>query len=160
MFLLPMLGGTRKVLFYDTLFINAFIDKRNNVDCITLLYRKSTTKLFKEFVALLQTVKAFIEIEEPSPNHFLFVFKIPRGYKRDFEAFKQGKYSKMRDKYKLEILDFHRMDITGKLGQILFKSKERREELEQRLDAILPEGSELYSIMDEKEETLNLKYYF
>ena len=36
----------------------------------------------------------------------------------------------------------------------------RREELEQRLDAILPEGSELYSIMDEKEETLNLKYYF
>ena len=160
MFLLPMIGGTRKLLFYDSLFINAFIDKRNKKDCIVLLYRKSNRKLFKEFALLLHRLKCFVEMEEPTPTHLIFVFKIPRGYKKDFEAFKRGKYSEMRDIYKLEILDFHRSDIDGRLGQILFKSAERRLKLEQALDATLPEDSELYSIMDEKEETFNLKYYF
>ena len=160
MFLLPMLGGTRKLLFYDTLFINAFIDRYNNKDCITLLYRNSNKKVFREFIELLHKIKSFIGIEEPSSNHLLIIFKIPREYKKDFKAFKYGKYSEMRDTYKLQILDFHRYDIDGTMGQILFKSIERRKKLERDLDAKLPENSELYSIMIEKEEKLNLNYYF
>ena len=51
------------------------------------------------------------------------------------------------------------MDIDGAMGQILFKSKERRKKLEETLDAQLPKGSELYSIMTEQDETFNLNYY-
>ena len=46
------------------------------------------------------------------------------------------------------------------MGQILFKSHERKKLLEKRLDAILPEDSELYSIMNKKDETFNENYYF
>jgi hypothetical protein len=159
LFLFPMLGGERRLLFYDTLFINAFIEKRDNVDCILLLYKNSKRKAFLEFVGLLNKLTSFIAVENPSPKHLLFVFKVPDIYKKDFENFKLGKYSKLRDSYKLQILDFHRYDIDGNMGQILFKSKERREYLENKLDAQLPEDSELYSIMNEEEETFNLNYY-
>ena len=46
------------------------------------------------------------------------------------------------------------------MGQILFKSTERRIKLEKQLDAELPVGSELYSIMNEEEEKFNSNYYF
>lgn len=159
LFLFPMLGGERRLLFYDTLFINAFIEKRDGVDCILLLYKNSKRKAFLEFVGLLNKISSFIAVENPSSKHLLLVFKVPTKYKKDFENFKLGKYSKLRDSYKLQILDFHRFDIDGNMGQILFKSKERREYLERKLDAELPKDSELYSIMNEEEETFNLNYY-
>lgn len=160
LFLFPMLGGERKLLFYDSLFINAFIEKRKKNDCILLLYKNSKRKAFVEFTSLLHRITTFIAVETPSPKHLLFVFKVPQGYKKDFENFKLGKYSEFRDSYKLQILDFHRFDIDGKMGQILFKSKERREQLEAELDVKLPEDSELYSIMNEEEEKFNLNYYY
>tara|TARA_R110000737_G_scaffold210037_2_gene227817 strand:+ start:141 stop:881 length:741 start_codon:yes stop_codon:yes gene_type:complete len=160
LFLLPMLGGERKLLFYDSLFINAFIGTHKKKDCIKLLYRNSLKKSFKEFAIVLQRLKLFITLEAPSPSHVLFTFKIPKKYQKDFNKFKLGKYSKMDDVYKLQILDFHRFDIDGTMGQILFKSKERRQELEEQLDVELPQDSELYSIMNEKEEKFNLNYYF
>ena len=45
------------------------------------------------------------------------------------------------------------------LGQILFKSKERKRLLEKKLDAILPEDSELLSIINLEEETFNPEIY-
>ena len=51
------------------------------------------------------------------------------------------------------------MDIDMALGQILFRSKERRLELEEKLDAEIDEKSELLSVLDLEKETLNLKYY-
>jgi hypothetical protein len=160
LFLLPMLGGTRELLFYNSLFINAFIDIKYKKDCIILLYRKSTRKSFSQFIELCKRLNSFIEIEEPNSTHLLFIFSIPRKYKKEFKAFKEGKYSEMSDLYKLNILDFHRSDIDGDLGKILFKSEERRLELEASLEASLPEDSELYSIMEEEEEKFNLNYYF
>ena len=65
----------------------------------------------------------------------------------------------MDDVYKLKILDFHDMDIDQALGQILFKSEERRLTLEAKLDAEIDQQSELLSVLDMEKETLNLKYY-
>ena len=77
----------------------------------------------------------------------------------NFEKFKQGKYSKLTDAYKLKILDFHNMAADSTLAQILFKSTSRKKELEVKLDAELPDNSELLSIIDIDKETLDLKYY-
>ena len=51
------------------------------------------------------------------------------------------------------------MDIDQALGQILFKSEERRLTLEAKLDAEIDQQSELLSVLDMEKETLNLKYY-
>jgi hypothetical protein len=160
LFILPMLGGNRTLLFYDSLLVNTFIETNEDEDCIALLYRKSTKKVFKEFCELLLKTKSFKRTYEPTKYHVIFIFNIPYKQKFNYKIFKKGQYSKFKDEYKLKILDFHRWDIDGPMGQILFKSSERKKQLEERLDAILPEGSELYSIMNKKEETFNENYYF
>ena len=45
------------------------------------------------------------------------------------------------------------------LAKILFQSYERKVELEKKLDAELPEDSELLSIINLKNEILDLNYY-
>ena len=45
------------------------------------------------------------------------------------------------------------------LSKILFKAEERKKELEAKLDAEIPENSELLSIINIETETLNLDYY-
>ena len=77
-------------------------------------------------------------MEEPTPNHVVFILKIPKQHKKTFMHFKKGEYSKFPDGYKLQVLDFHRYDIDGPMGQILFKSKERKIQMEMDLDAVLP----------------------
>ena len=89
----------------------------------------------------------------------MFIFDIPKGYARDYRAFRTGKYSKMSREYKIDILDFHDADIQDEIGQILFKSSKRKELLETKLDAKLPEGSELLSILDVEAETYSPKIY-
>jgi len=160
LFVLPMLGGNRRLLFYDSLFINAYIDNKGKTNFIKLLYRKSRKKVFTEFITLLQHLKTFDSIEEPNNHCYVITFTIPWKHRTNFKLFKEGKYSQFKDTYKLELLDFHRYDIDGRMGQILFKSPERREKLEEQLAASIPEESELYSIPDIKKETLNLKNYF
>jgi hypothetical protein len=72
---------------------------------------------------------------------------------------KQGKYSKLTDAYKLQVLQFHKLGADSTLSKILFKSFDRKLELEEKLDCELPENSELLSIIDMKNEILNLNYY-
>ena len=160
LFVLPMLGGNRRLLFYDSLFINAYIESSGNTNFIKLLYRKSRKKVFREFIVLLQHLKTFESIEEPNAHCYVITFTIPWKHRTNFKMFKEGKYSQFKDAYKLDILDFHRYDIDGRMGQILFKSEARRKKLEEQLNADIPEDSELYSIIDVKKEKLNLKNYF
>ena len=89
----------------------------------------------------------------------MFVFDIPKGFEREYRAFILGKYSKFSRDYKLDILDFHNLDIENEIGQILFKSDKRRELLEKRLNADLPKESELLSIIDIEAETYNPDIY-
>ncbi len=160
LFVFPMLGGNRTLLFYDTLFINAFIENKNGKDYIILLYRKSKKKIFADFIKLLEKCNGYLSTDSPTSSHIIFTFEVPYRHRTNFRKFKEGKYSEFKDTYKLQILDFHRLDISGSMGQILFKSSERKEELEYQLNAVLPDDSELYSIMNEEEETFNLNYYF
>ena len=51
------------------------------------------------------------------------------------------------------------MGVDSALAKILFQSYERKVELEKKLDAELPEDSELLSIINLKNEILDLNYY-
>lgn len=158
-FLTPMLPGTKKLYFWNKLFLNCFIGTDEDDRCIALLFRWSSDLRFIKFEKLLSTFKMFRRRYDPNPHLVMFVFDIPKGYGKDYRAFTTGKYSKMSREYKIDILDFHDADIQDEIGQIIFKSSKRRELLEEKLGAILPEDSELLSILDTKIEIYDPKIY-
>tara|TARA_R100000995_G_C3482730_1_gene125065 strand:- start:1947 stop:2699 length:753 start_codon:yes stop_codon:yes gene_type:complete len=159
LFVMPMMGGNRRLFLYDKQFLNCFIGFNDYDDCIVLLYRWSSDPLFEKFHAALQTFKDFLITYSPDPYHVLYVFSIPEEHIENFRCFKDSKYSKMDDMYKLKVLDYHDMDIEGVLAQILFKSEIRRQALQEKLDAEISKDSELLSLIKPEQEILNLKTY-
>ena len=158
-FILPMLSGNRNLFLYESHLINAFIGHDTLEDHIVLLYRWSSDPLFAKFDLALKKFPTFVNSFDPDPNHVVFIFSIPEKYIENFNLFKKGKYSELDDNFKLKILDFHNMGVESALAKILFKSSERRQELERKLGAELPEKSELLSIINLKTEILDLNYY-
>lgn len=158
-FILPMLSGTKNLFLYDTHLLNAFIGVKDIEDHLVLLYRWSSDPLFAKFDLALKKFPTFVKSFDTDPSHIVYVFSIPDAHIKNFILFKEGKYSKLDDEYKLKILDFHNMSADSALSKILFKSYERKEELEKKLDAELPEDSELLSIINLENEILNLNYY-
>ena len=158
-FVLPMLSGNRSLFLYDSHLINAFIKTDTIEDHIILLYSWSQDPLFAKFDLALKKFRDFVTSYDADPNHVVYIFSIPKKHRKNFKLFKAGKYSKLSDEYKLKILDFHNMGVESALAKILFKSNERKVELERKLNAELPEDSELLSIIDIDKETLDLNYY-
>lgn len=158
-FVLPMLSGDKNLFLYDSQLINAFINYSTTEDHIILLYRWSVDPLFTKFDKALQKFPTFIRTFNADPQHVVYIFSIPTHHDLNFKYFKEGKYSKLEDEFKLKILDFHAMSVDSALSKILFKSEDRRKELEEKLNAEIPENSELLSIINIENETLNLDYY-
>ena len=79
---------------------------------------------------------------------------IPNKYRDDYHKFIKGQYSKFTSKLKLLITN-NGDNKYKKLLDILNKSKEYKKELESILGTELNEDSELFSIINEEEETLD-----
>ena len=160
LFLLPMLGGDRHLYFWNQLFLNAFISTEKEEECIALLYRFSANPLFLKFEKALTQFKTFIRKEDPNDGFVLFVFNVPPEHKTNYIKFITGKYSEFSKLYKVNLLEFHKYDVNSLIGQVIFKSEERKKELESKLGCELEDSSELLSIIDIKNETFNPKIYF
>jgi hypothetical protein len=158
-FLLPMLGGHRDLYFWNKLFLNCFIATEEDSDCIALLYRWSSDPLYVKFEKALSKFKAFKRRYDPTPNCVMFVFNVPKKYARNYKKFIKGQYSKFSQTYKFTILEFHEKDLGDPVGQVLFRSKKRKKSLERKLGTILPDDSELLSIIDVEKETYNPEIY-
>jgi hypothetical protein len=159
LFLLPMLGGSRRSFFYNHQLLNVFLGWGDMIDKIVLLYRWSGDPLFAKFEQKLKQYKNFEESHDPSAHHVVFVFSVPVRHKENYKNLKAGKYSKMDDDYKFDLLEFHDMHEGQALGQILFRSEERRINLECKLDADIDKQSELLSVLDMNKEVLDLEHY-
>ena len=156
-FLLPMLGGNRTLLMYDSLLQNCYAGTNEDKNCIVLVYKYSDSLLFNKFekaIIRLRTFKKAFDTEK----YTVFIFNVPVYFKEDYKKFIKGKYSKFSLDHKLQILSFHDQEIEDRLGQILFNGEELRNKLEYDLGEILPKDSELYSALDMKNEIFNLKY--
>ncbi len=149
-YLLPMLGPGKELFMTDKL-VNVFVKTQNHDDCIGLLYRFSSDPLFLKLEKAFKQFSYFRAIEDTDPYHVLFVFDVPKKYRRIYNKFIKGKYSKFPQIYKLHILDFFNLDKHSQVCHILFKTEKRKELLEKILGTSLPEDSELYSIIDERE---------
>ena len=159
LFVLPMLSGNRNLFLYNSQLINVFINFKDIKDHIILLYRWSMDPLFSKFELALKKFPTFVKSFDLDPNHVVFVFSIPKRHTDNFKFFKKGKYSKLDDEFKLKLLDFHDMTVDSALSKILFKSEDRKQQLEEKLNAEIPDDSELLSIINIEDETLNLDYY-
>ena len=158
-FILPMLGGKKSHYFWNQLFMNCFIATPEEKNCIALLYRFSADPLFLKFEKAVTKFRWFKRREDPSDGYVLFIFNVPPAYEQDYEKIINGKYSEISKKYKIDLLEFHNTQIDSLIGEVLFKSERRRLQLEKDLGAILPENSELLSIIDPEQETFNIKTY-
>lgn len=159
LFLLPMLGGTRRLFMYDKLFVNAFIAVEEHEDCIALLYRFSGDTIFLKFEQALKKFRNFKDTFDPSPYFVMFVFTVPDTYRDQYDLYIEGQYSKFSPEFKSKIMEFHSFSIHGEMAQILFQDEKRRLRLQEELAVDIEPGSELLSIIDIEEETFNPKIY-
>ena len=84
---------------------------------------------------------------------------MPKNHKRNYKLFKNGKYSKFSKTYKIDILDFHDLEMSSEIGQILFQDDKRKKVMEEKLGVILEDNSELLSIINKDEEIFNIEKY-
>lgn len=157
-FALPLLGGSRETMLWNSLFVNAFISTEEYDECIAILYRYSGDKIFTKFEEDLCSNLHFVKSEDIDHYHVLFIFNVPNAAKDAYSKFRSGKYSEIDDIWKLLILEFHGFESAGKTGQILYKSSKLKAEIEAKLDIDLGD-SELHSIPNMKYERFNKDYY-
>lgn len=158
-FALPFLGGNKKYMLWDSLFVNCFISTPEYDECIALLYRFSGEMLFTKFEAAMCAMPNFIKFVDVDKHHVLFIFDVPDSAKNSYQRFRNGQYSQIDDIWKLMILDYHGFDSNGKTGQILYKNPELKKSMEAQLLIDLDDDAELHSIPDMTYERFNQEYY-
>jgi hypothetical protein len=158
-FIVPMLGGERRLFFWNKLFMNAFVGIEDKKDCIVLLYKFSIDPLFLKFEKALQKFKSFSEKIDVDPHHVLFIFNIPDEHIKNYNKLKKGKYSELSENYKFQILEFHNLDVKDQVAQVLWKSDKRRKAMEKKLDAEIDSNSELLTAIDFDTEIYDIETY-
>ena len=162
-YVLPMLGKDKDYWEWDRRLVNAYIDAEDHdsIDFnIFLLYRIDTLNHHDMFeVNTIAKHKMFKERYPVDKYHVMYVFNIPEKYKKDYIMFMQGKYSEMDDKYKVDILKFHKVHNRAKKSKLekwLYKDQGLRAEMEIELGAggekcVISRRSELDSVPNFKE---------
>ena len=158
-FLLPLMGGNRKLMLWHSLFVNAFMGTPEYPECVALLYRFSGDPVFTKFESALCSFRNFKIRIDPDPYHVLFVFDVPEEAKSSYAAFVDGRFSEIDDDWKLRILEFHGFDFDGHTGKILFKDPGLRARIEKQLDVTLPADAELHSKPNVNLEVFNQEFY-
>lgn len=158
-FILPLLGGNRKLFLWDTNLINVFVGTPYDDNCIALLFRFTGDVLFAKFEKALESFRNFRRRMDPDPYHVMFIFDLTEEMENSYLAFKDGRYSEMSDFYKLKIVSFHEISMDSDISKILFKSPSLKQKLEEELDVTIHEDAELYDAPDMSVEIFNPEYY-
>ena len=158
-FVMPFMGGNRRLFMWNRLFVNAFVGTDEDEDCIALLYRYSSQPEFLKFENTLEAFRHFRVRREPDPYHTIFVFNVPDKARTSYAAFLRGRYSEIDDEWKLRIIEFHDFHIDGHTGRVLFQSPWLKAKIESELDVELDDDAELLSRPDMKREIYSREYY-
>ena len=149
-YITPMLGGTRKLFFFDKYHVNTYVFTEEHGPCIALYYIKSNTVLFDKFLGAVEQFRMYKEMHDLD-DYVLIIFEVPIDHEGDFSIFIQGKFSEFYVILKDKILKFH--GPSQYLVGVLYKSEKLRLVMEEQLNASIPEGSELESIPDINKES-------
>ena len=154
-FLMPMLGGTQKLFFYNSLFIDCYCYKEGYGECIILKYIDSQDSLFDKFKMAVKKFRMYLSTFYDD-SYIYFMFDVPSIFVSDYNLFRKGKYSMLSIQLKDNILKFHAESISYRtyVSEVLYKSEDRKEDIEDFLDTVLPADSELESIPNLKKESI------
>lgn len=158
-YILPMIGRKLSDFASDVFpfsnYRNTFIgdkDKPSLKNNILLLYRFSNEPQFLELEKNFQTHRYFHSIYEPDSFHTMIVFNIPEQFQREYDLFKQSKYSLFSESYKRHIGFFHNINLTHEVMGTLYKTEWRFKQLEKKFGIEIPRNQEAGSAMNEADE--------
>jgi hypothetical protein len=165
-YIMPMLGDTalefRGKNFPFSNFKNCFIGDKNKSEYnnhILLLYKFSGEVKYLEFEERLKDNIYYVDLYDPDPYHTMYVFNVPLHWEENYELFKEGKYSKFENKYKLHIQKFLSLDRkTSPVMQVLYKDEIRYLELEKEFDIKIPRDQEVSSLPNMQIEIYQPEY--
>ncbi len=101
-------------------------------------------------------------------NKVLYIFKFPEIYIKEYNLFKEGKYSEFGKDTKELILRFwteaHKGNTSAvqfliKVKQILYKEEKLKQIIESQLGVTLDNNQELGEISDSEKETFKIEVY-
>jgi hypothetical protein len=143
-----------------------------------LLYKFSPNPIFQNFESKLSYLPEFVQAYDPDKYHRMFVFKLDDEYIDAIQKFREGKFSKIKERHKDIIMKFHRLDpdlylrksddnrnnISGTLYKQQWKKTQIEEEflnspsLHKSEWVRLPHDAEYTSIPNDEHETYLEKY--
>lgn len=159
-FIMPLIGGNRSSFRWNMEFTNAFIG--NEAECdgtkIHLLYRFNGAKDFSDFEDELKLREDYLNVEDTDKYHVLYTFSLPEEYTDDIKLIMDGKYSRISEKAKARILEFHSSNKTKTLGQVLYRCDKRRTQIEIDVDGVIHPDSELLEPFDVNKEIFKQEF--
>lgn len=159
LFILPMMPQPKNFYLTGTRLLNAFVRTPEHDNVIALLYRFSGQKTFLGMESSIRHTPGFISAEDMTSSTVLYTLNVPDRFMEDYTLFLQGSYSRMSEAYKERILRFHEMGPSSAIGQILYKSEDRKKSLEEMLETRLPPDAEVFSSPDLDKETYDPLIY-
>jgi hypothetical protein len=145
-YLLPLLGISKNMLLLETNFINCYIshfDYDNDLgDYLYLIYRYFPISYYSKFTKFLREQKGFLKyVKDWDKRLDCFIFSLDKETIKDVKLLIDGKYSKITEKSKKLILNFHNQNKTDEpLNQILYKGELRRNYLESAFGCKMPDN--------------------
>jgi hypothetical protein len=168
MFIVPTLGIDREKLKLNE-FINGYgKDEEREVqyeNCIYLLFKPEDLDKFRLFLdEEYERTKELIDDYDYPNGYVVLVYNLDNKYKNDYDLIKKGKYSETSRRFKalfpktVTANDDNGNYVTKITLQyrIFNKTEDLREFWEEKLQVELPEDSEVWTLYDEINETLNL----
>jgi len=156
-YILPMLGDS----FYDFGAVNSVfvgdVDKPKLKNHIFILYKYDGSKYFAQFESKLRDHELYETYYDPTPNHVMFVFRVPDKWQYEYDLFKEsspGCFKGFSVKYKNHIMKFFPKDSfdVDKIKKILWSHESLYKELEEKLGVPVPRTGDNTSVPDMKIE--------
>jgi len=149
--------------FYGEDFYNCYVGKSDNVMYLTF---KKPLKDIQSFNKVLETLTTdeYYSGQKSITDWYIIKMNIPQQYVNDYYKFLDGKYSKMSEDYKENLLNmllkYDRTKIVyKKIKECLYPTKEARKKLEEELGASLDVDAEVMSIPNLEIEIYRDEYF-
>lgn len=158
-FIIPMLGFSRN--YYEPFITNCYIgdgEKPEYDKHIFILMKFSSDTKYGWLERSMEAHEEFTaKYDLENGKYTMFVFKVADKFKKDFEHFKVGSFSKFSTFLKHEILRLNEFGPDTNVASALSKGKKLRKYWEEQIGAPLPDGSEVMAVPKLKYEIFNFR---
>ena len=154
-FLLPLVGIP--IIDYFSLYNVYLFSASHNIpdNCLFVCFQWNGHKKYEPSLNIIRSNPQYRgEFSYHNYMYTVFIMEILPQYHKEIELFKLGKYSEFSEEAKIVICRFR--ECQSVIKQVLYKEEPLKLLWEKTLDSKLPDNSELWSIYNSIEETLDV----